>query len=364
MTSVHKHNDPRIFYKECLSLVDAGYEVHLVAPGAPTAVCDGVFVHGVSNDCSFRPARMTRTVFLVLKKALEVDASVYHFHDPELIFAGVILKLFGKKVIYDVHEDVPQLVLSRQYIPRHLKRALSHGVNLVEKSLSAFLDYIVTATEAIEHNFKPYNKNTCTVKNYLSLKSMDLVQSPPPEDDGTFRLIFIGVIYNERGISQAVAALNLLQDFPVEFLVYGPVKEEYLEELRRQDVHLKMKYGGVLAYPEIFPALQGASAGYICDLPFKRHMEGLPVKLFDYMASGLPVIASDFPLWREIVEGNNCGICVDPLRPEQIAQAVRDLHADSALRAEMGRNGLKGVTEKYNWELESAKLRGVYAELV
>jgi glycosyltransferase involved in cell wall biosynthesis len=98
--------------------------------------------------------------------------------------------------------------------------------------------------------------------------------------------------------------------------------------------------------------------------PAANHVRAQPTKLFEYMSAGLPVIASNFPLWREIVERNNCGICVDPLSPAALAEAIRWLiqHPDAA--REMGANGRRAVRTTYNWEPEGRKLTTLYRSLL
>ena len=104
-------------------------------------------------------------------------------------------------------------------------------------------------------------------------------------------------------------------------------------------------------------------AGLVTFYPLPNHVDAQPNKMFEYMSSGLPVIASNFPLWKKIIEGNKCGLCVDPLDPAAIAKAIDYIvsHPDEA-RA-MGENGKRAVYEKYNWGVESEKLISLYRSL-
>src|SRR5580704_6176866 len=95
LTSVRGPRDMRVFYKECRSLVRAGYAVTLIAPGTEEQLVDGVSIHAVPRLKS-RLFRMTLTAWRVYQKALRQAADVYHFHDPELVPLGLLLRLRGK----------------------------------------------------------------------------------------------------------------------------------------------------------------------------------------------------------------------------------------------------------------------------
>jgi len=363
ITTVHSPFDVRIFHKECKTLLKkSGYEVILIAQNNNNELVDGINIIALQKAKN-RLQRMTFLPFKAFKLALKQKANIYHFHDPELIVLGVALKLFMKKVIYDVHEDIPEQILSKTYMPKILRKVISLGFNLIEKNSARFFDYVITTTDFIKSKFLKYNRKVIDVKNYISKQYIkNTIDKASKSND--FIVIFAGGIYKERGILEGIKACNMLRELPVRFLIFGEMDSTYYSEIKEVDTLGRLDYKGVLPYEKILMEFAKADIGFVCDYPLKRHMEGLPIKLFEYMAVGIPIIASNFPLWKEIVEKNNCGICVDPTKPEEIAKAIKYLitHPDEAKK--MGENGRKAVLEKYNWEKESEKLLNVYKEIL
>jgi glycosyltransferase involved in cell wall biosynthesis len=362
LTSVHPRYDTRIFHKECKTLSNAGFDVNLIVADGKGDEIDKIKIYDVGKPIN-RKERMLKTTKKVFQKALEVNADIYHFHDPELIPIGLKLKKLDKKVIYDVHEDVPEQIMSKNYIPKSFRKILSIGINLIEKNSVRLFDYIVVPTDFIKSKFLKYNRKVIDVKNYISKQYIkNTIDKASKSND--FILIFAGSIYKERGILEGIKACNMLRELTVRFLIFGEMDSTYYSEIKEVDTLGRLDYKGVLPYEKILMELAKADIGFVCDYPLKRHMEGLPTKLFEYMAVGIPVIASNFPLWKEIVEKNNCGICVDPTNPEEIAKAIEYLITHPNEARKMGENGRKAVLEKYNWEKESEKLLNVYKEIL
>jgi len=364
LTTVHPPFDVRIFHKECKTLAKSGYEVYLIAQHDKEEIVDGIHLIPLPIVRS-RIRRMIYLPIRALKEALKLKANIYHFHDPELIPIGVLLKVFAKgKVIYDVHEDVPKQIMSKYWIPKKLRGIISFIVNLGEKKFSFLFDAIITATDDILKNFSFY-RNAISIKNYPMLSKFLEVKGKEKKDD-VFKIIYIGGLSKIRGISEVVKALEYVDSNKEVRLIlcgkFSPI--EYEKEVRNLKGFEKVDYLGWLEPDEVVNKLVDVDAGIVCLHPITNYVTALPVKLFEYMAAGLPVIASNFPLWREIVEGNNCGICVDPLNPKEIAEAIKYLieHPDEAQK--MGENGKKAVLEKYNWEKESEKLIKLYEDLL
>jgi glycosyltransferase involved in cell wall biosynthesis len=121
---------------------------------------------------------------------------------------------------------------------------------------------------------------------------------------------------------------------------------------------------GFLSRQEVKTLLAESMAGIVTFLPVPNHIDAQPNKMFEYMSAGLPVIGSHFPLWKEIIEGNNCGICVDPNQPEEIGKAIQYIFDHPKEAENMGINGIKAIEEKYNWRAEEQKLISTYQSIL
>ncbi|HBI72832.1 MAG TPA: glycosyl transferase [Lachnospiraceae bacterium] len=359
MTSAHEYNDMRIFLKECRTLHEAGYNVSFIVQHNKDEVIDGVQILGVAKPKN-RKERMLKTTRQVYKRALECDADIYHFHDPELIIVGLRLKKSGKKVIYDVHEDVPRQILSKQWISIYLRKVISWLVEMLENYAAKWFDYIITATPYIKERFVKINKKTIDVNNYPILS--ELYISETNWSSSREKLVcYIGGISKNRGIQEMVQALEKSHYF---MLLAGNFESsDEREMLINKDGWRQVIELGYINRAEVKDVLSRARAGLVLFLPEPNHIHAQPNKLFEYMSAGIPVIGSDFPLWREIIESNNCGICVNPFNPNEIAYAIDWLIENPYQAEQMGSNGRKSVEDKYNWEKESKKILKVYEEL-
>ncbi|KGR73972.1 glycosyltransferase family 4 protein [Ureibacillus sinduriensis] len=358
LTSVHPHNDTRIFVKECCTLAENGFSVTLIAPGAPDESIKGVHLIGVDKVKGNRVKRMTQTTKAVYEKALAVDADIYHFHDPELIPVGLKLKRKGKIIIYDVHEDVPRQILSKNWIPKLFRTPIAKFFERYESDASRKFDAIVTATMHIEDRFKNYNKETYNINNFPSLKEMDFKIGTPPKKEA---VCYVGGITKVRGAFEMTEMLGIVnQKRNLRLKLAGPIDQKITPELTNHKNWSYVDYKGVLDRKGVKEVLTSSKIGLVTLHPIINYLDALPVKMFEYMAAGIPVIASDFPLWREIVGKANCGVLVDPLNPTHIAEAVESLLKDEQRAKTMGENGRHAVEQEYNWEKEGQKLVKLY----
>jgi glycosyltransferase involved in cell wall biosynthesis len=363
LSTVHQALDDRIFYREAKTLARAGYKVVLIAQHNRDEMVDGVKIVALPKPRN-RFARMFGLTWRAFHLSLRERADVYHFHDPELLPIGVLLRIFTRaKVIYDVHEDVPEQILTKHWIPCLLRRPLAVVFNAFEKLMAQVLDAVVVATEGIAEKFA--HLNPIVIHNYP-----DLGMLPNPSTrrgEGKEKvLVYVGGISKIRGAVEMVRALEHLNSaWDVRLDLIGKFEPPELEqELQGLPGYQRVRFFGWLSWEEAWHHAQSAIVGLVLFHPAPNHEKALPNKLFEYMAAGLPVVASNFPLWKEIVEGNRCGITVDPLDPKAIAQAIEYLLAHPEEARQMGENGRRAVEEKYNWEREKEKFLKLYEELL
>jgi len=363
LTTVHPPFDTRVFHKQAKTLARAGYDVSLIAKHKCDEMIDGIRIIALPGSWN----RLTRMFGLTLKTfrmALRQRADVYHIHDPELLLAGVFLKrLTGAKIIYDVHEDVPQQILSKTWLPSLFRKPISSLVAVWEKVAAHCCDAVVPATEGVAEHF--CHHELVVVHNFPDLRLLDDAEFVGRSDEKT-SLVYIGGITRLRGAQEMLHAVGIVAErYPIRLELIGGFHPAELEEKARKLAEWEhVSYFGWRPAPEVYGVLKAADAGIVCLHPIPRHRVALSVKLFEYMAAGIPVIASDFPLWRSIVEGDRCGLNVDPLDPQAIADAICYIieHPDEA--REMGRRGRQAVEQKYNWETEAKKLIALYERLL
>jgi glycosyltransferase involved in cell wall biosynthesis len=361
ITTVHPVRDTRIFYKECKSLARAGYKVTLIVINGESFTEDGVEVMGVPCHFAGRLSRFFRASDAAYRKALEVNADLYHFHDPEFLpWASRLIKK-GKKVIYDVHEDLPRQMLSKYWIIKPIRKIGSWIAERIENYYARKMTRIITVTDHIGNRFSKFHPNVHLVRNFPVLKQKKSGAGTRSPGDQVF---YVGSITPERGVTGLVDAIELVRNNVTLNLAGIFNREQYRQELLARKGWKRVNEIGFADRQKVDDLMQSSFAGLVTLHPIPNYPDALPVKMFEYMAAGLPVIASDFPLWREIIEGHHCGICVDPLNPKEIAAAIDRLYEDPAMAQEMGQNGKKAAEEKYNWVNEEKVLLDTYNEII
>jgi glycosyltransferase involved in cell wall biosynthesis len=363
LTSVHPYNDVRIFCKELVSLKQNGFSVTLIVPAAGDIRDDlsniEIISVGIPRN---RLLRATLTAWRIYRIAEKNKAAIYHFHDPELIWVGLLLKAHGLKVIYDVHENVSAQILDKEWLPRRMRKFISYFFAKFEIWSAKYFDYVIVATPSIKKYFTEFNISQCIdINNYPFLVEYNFCVSNLEKIDN--QICYVGCISEIRGIKQMIFVLELISD--AQLALAGNFSDAVL----RKDCCVlsgweRVIERGIVDRKSAITLMKQSIAGLVLFHPVANHIEAQPNKFFEYMAAGIPVIASDFPLWRSIIVGNNCGICVNPLDIYAIADAIKYIIDHPEEAKIMGNNGRRLVLEKFNWENEVKKLLDVYKEVL
>ncbi|MCK5028099.1 MAG: glycosyltransferase family 4 protein [Bacteroidales bacterium] len=359
ITSAHPIDDVRIYHKECLSLVSAGFEVHLLGviqgknknPDLPYTLVD-------IKNVNFL-IRFLILPFKLNKIAKDINADLYHLHDPDLLTLALWLKLKGKKVIFDVHEDVPKQIYAKPYLGKLQKWMLSKFFIFFESFIAKRIDSIVAATPLIFDRFKVKNRKTVNVNNYPILSEFNISDEAYQEKKD---VIYAGVIDRNRGIVPLIESLSYTKAKLKIAGFWG--RDAFEKEVKQSTNWDKVDFLGFLNRKQIADNYSKSVAGIVTLLPTINYVESLPVKMFEYMAAGIPVVASNFPLWSKIINRINCGICVDPENPEEIGKAVDYLIDNPQESKTMGLNGRNAIIEEFNWQKEAEKLIDLYKDLL
>jgi len=361
LTSVHSRTDTRIFIKQCRSLVTHGYNVYLVvADNEGNEVKDHVAIIDAGR-LPGRLNRMLKTVQRVFEKAVALDVSIYHLHDPELIPIGLKLKRLGKKVIFDAHEDLPKQLLSKHYLGPVSARVLSVTTSLFERYACRRFDGIIAATPFIRDKFLEVNPKTVNINNFPLIGELD---SSLPWMDKKEEICYLGAIAANRGIREMVRACEYTKS-PVRLNLGGHFSDPVVAaEVKTYQGWSRVNEMGFLDRSGVRAVLCRSKAGLVTLHPVINYRDALAIKMFEYMSAGIPVIASNFPLWREIMELNECGVCVNPLDPMAIAAAIDHFVKNPDIACRMGENGRQAVLNKYNWSIEEMKLLKFYEGLL
>jgi glycosyltransferase involved in cell wall biosynthesis len=361
LTSVHIPFDGRIFHKEAKSLAKAGYNVVLIARHDKAEVVDGVRIVPLPEPKN-RLGRMTTVLWRLFRLAIREKADVYHFHDPELMTVGLLLKLYRKKVIWDVHEHYPNSIMDKFWISKGLRRCVSKSFDLFERAVVRFFDYVIYTTPFVGARYEKLKVRSGPIENYPIIELSETFAKDPQK-----RIIYLGGMSRTRGLIEVVEAFSLVvrRHPDWELCLVGSCRpasfEDELKALAKErGIEANVNFISWVPYEEKERLSAQAAMGIITYLPYANNTSCLPNKLFDYMLVSLPVIASDFPLYREVVEPYRCGLIVAPEEPKQIAEAMMHLIEHPQEARQMGENGRQAVRQRYNWEQESAKLLRIY----
>ncbi len=360
ISSAHPRYDVRIFVKECVSLAQTGqYQVNLIiADGLGDETIDNVKIHDVGLNKHGRLGRMFFTPKKIYKQVLKFNPAIVHFHDPELMLIGIKLAKKGFKVIYDIHENLPKQVLTKYWIPTVFRKTIAFMVNQLELYTAKRITGVISVLDPIIDRFKHVNKNLAVIYNYPILT--DSIKSNPVNWSGRKNsLVYVGGISKIRGIEPLVDSLTVSQ---LQLELAGPFSGDgnLQIELADKPGWQYVNYHGVIKHGEIAKLIDNAKIGIVTLFKIPSYSESLPIKMFEYMLSGIPIIASDIPFWQDLIAKFDCAIFVDPSDSNAIANSCRWLLENEQTAKEMGENGRIAVLKYFNWNSQVPKLLDIY----
>lgn len=356
VASAHDPFDGRIFERECTSLAKI-YDVYLVIPHKEDVVRNDVHLLGVDIP----EGRFSRQFYMgrIFKRMEEVDADVYHFHEPELLPLGLKMKKRGKKVIYDSHENTPAMILNMRYLPKWIRKIASPLYEKYENYALKKFDGVISVDPKIVERLKKNNPNTVMVTNYPKYKEIET------KEKRANSICFTGAIGPNWLVDNIVKSVK---DIDVNVILAGFTSDEYLDKLKELSSWNKVEYKGIVPHQSALD-IQRTSFAAFALLDYGVIVGGKwgtlgNTKLFEYMMAGTPLICTDFILWKEILDKYKCGICVNPHKIEEISNAIRYLQTHPNEAKIMGENGKRASKEYFNWSTQETILLDFYKETV
>jgi glycosyltransferase involved in cell wall biosynthesis len=364
LSSVHPPDDNRIF-KMCRSVASTGRVVSFVVPTKSDDFVDGVFIKAVPKT-SGRLSRMIGTTWQVYQRAIKERADVYQFHDPELLPVGLALQHLHKRaVIYDVHENVPEQILTKSYIPLWLRKLIARGFNQLELFAAARYSAIVTANEDLNDRFDPVARQVVAIHNYADDQEFSSLAAS--NSRYTSGVVIHSAASDRTSFPAVVQALELLPNNLCSRLIATAVTEyerESAKEMVKQCSFGPIELTGIMPREELARSLSQCAVSLVLYGDQRNHSSIRSNRLFESLAAAAPVIVSDFPEWRAYVESIGCGICADPQDPRSIAQALTYLLSHPNEASAMGARGRRAFLGTLNWSVERNRLVNLYDSLL
>ena len=366
ITTVHNRYDVRIQYKYCKTLSDDKDFIvtQVVADGIGTEKLNDLTILDLGKIKYGRLGRFVIGNFKILKFGLVNKMDLLHFHDPELLPSMIFLKFIGKRIIFDMHENFPLQILTKTYLPKFVRIVLSKVMQFFQNISFYFIPVIFS--EFSYGKYFPTIREKETILNY-PLKNE--VLSIKAEKLNEFTIGYMGSVTIERGALIMLEAVSRLrkQGESINILFVGPLDNN----IKEHSICIEAIKNGWAIFKGRLKPREGWFLMSQCHIGMAvlknspNFVESYPTKLFEYMLLNIPIITSNFPLYKEIMDDAECGIVVNPNSNIEICDAILEIKNSKKKRMLMGYNGKKAAIEKYSWETsELYKIKRFYNKLL
>lgn len=363
VTTVHQPFDPRIFYKQLGSVRDAGFDAHLVAPYSADETCDGVTIHALPV-----PENRLQRILLqpqAFRRAVSLDGDLYQIHDPELLpMAFLLQKWTGAAVVYDMHENY-----------RSKGGISGWAVRSLERWSFSWLDHVLVAEESYSFIANGHSVDVSYIPNYV----LDLQSGPSPDQSRAPQfpddphLLYSGTISDGRGLETMMdlAAESLRQQRPMTLELVGICRyegqrtraERRIERGGLSSVVHRVGWDSYVRPPDLWERYKKADVGLALFEPHSNYRESIPTKFYECLHFGVPLLCSDFPLWRKFVEQHECGVVVPAGDPSAVLDVLDEWHKHPDRYQRLAENAQE-ASSQYRWEPIGERVVGIYRDLV
>ncbi len=360
----HPPDDGRVRAKIGRALVRGGYESHLLCPGGhPGKADDGVIVHPHTISES-RVDRVRRHKELV-RTAVALKPHVLHVHEP-IMLGAIIRARSSAKVVWDVHENYELELSTREWIPKPLRRLVWRVWDYRERKLLRKVDLVLVATPPLADRYLSLHHNVVVIPNLTEIEIFD-----GPHEWAKPHAVFAGSIFESRGLFQVIEAIGKLrkEGFDLPMTIAGSIESHDLEKRLLQAISTNgisdlVKYVGILPREEVVDLCRSATIGVVTHLPESQGDVAWPVKMFEYMACGLPLVYTTLGAMVHLVDNHDIGIGVEPFDIDALAQALHKIGTCPDLAAHFAENGRKLIASKYHWSVVEPTLLRYYCDLL
>ncbi len=358
---MHNWNDDRIYQRACLGLANAGHEVHLVATQQDKSPPGSlVRFHWLKPRKGWK--RRWYSSREAVDKAKKINADVFHFHDPELLLhiKKLKLKFPESKVFYDIHEN---------YCVRFKMWGLPAFVGRLFRIFELFiirrLDGYTITTQSMQELFKSSNKPSCIINNSVNISRLEKLNINDTQFTYPPIIYTSGTHSHARNCIETIRAMRYMnKEIPFQMIFGGKYDSDIDQEMKAQATadgtinYLKLE--GMLPWEVNFERTSEAFLGCVIYADNSNNRVALPNRLFEYMYCGIPVVATDFPELRNIINKTRCGILVNSEDPEDIARAFEYLLLHPEEAQAMGARGKQAIYTDYGFHVDLKRLEVFY----